>query len=104
MLTNSVSSVPHSFRAVSSVRQGGQSQRPEVNCRRVIFSVQCSDNSKAVASVWQRVGGMFSLSFESSYMYGPVVDLTFHLIEYGSNTVSLSAATDSIKRLLNNQS
>ena len=41
-------------------------------------------------------------------MYGPVVDLTFHLIEYDSNTVLpvvyyLSAATDSIKQLLNNQ-
>ena len=32
---------------------------------------------------------MPSLNFESSYMYGPVVDLTFHLIEYDSNTVSL---------------
>ena len=27
--------------------------------------------------------------FESSYMYGPVVDLTFHLIVCDSNTVSL---------------
>ena len=26
---------------------------------------------------------MPSLNFESSYMYDPVVDLTFHLIEYG---------------------
>ena len=34
-------------------------------------------------------GEMPSLKFESSYMYSPVVDLTFHLIEYDSNTVSL---------------
>ena len=66
----------------------------EVNYR-VFFSVQCSDNNRAIASVWQRMGGggkggqMPSLNFESSYMYGPVVDLTFHLIEYDSNTVSL---------------
>ena len=32
---------------------------------------------------------MPSLNFEPSYMYGPVVDLTFHQIEYDSNTVSL---------------
>ena len=29
---------------------------PEVNYR-VSFSVQCSDNSRAVASVWQMAGG-----------------------------------------------
>ena len=45
--------------------------------------------------MWQREGGwggggqMPSLNFESSYMYGPAVDLTFHLIEYDSYTVSL---------------
>ena len=47
--------------------------------------------------MWQRRGGgggqMLSLNFESSYMYGPVVDLNFHLIEYDSNTVSLLLAS-----------
>ena len=40
--------------------------------------------------MWQRGedgGQMLSLNFEFSYMYNPVVDLTFHLIEYDSNTV-----------------
>ena len=42
--------------------------------------------------MWQRGGGgggeqMLSPNFEFSNMYNPVVDLTFHLIEYDSNTV-----------------
>ena len=37
-----------------------------------------------------RGGGVNALpNFESSYMYVPVVDLTVHLIECDSNTVSL---------------
>ena len=33
------------------------------------------------------MGGGGSANALPSYMYGPVVDLTFHLIEYDSNTV-----------------
>ena len=61
---------------------------PEVNYR-VMFSVQCSNNSRAVARVWQRGRQMPTLNIESSYMYSPVVDLTFHLIEYDFSTVNL---------------
>ena len=79
ILTNS-SNQCHSFRTVSSVRQGGQSPPPPLKfwTGRTITEYFFQYNPVIIAgpyssysSVWQRRGG------------------TFHLIEYDSNTVRL---------------